>query len=130
MRISGNRAVQGQILSCRCSFLGHAEQPTPSHRREHVSAASAQVNGLIVPSVGKVVQQPLIEKILQLGQRPRAGHVGAAQRRVRPGALVTRRISRDLVPVEVSVSASMTSRAAATSRASARPVASRARTAR
>ena len=55
MRISGNRAVQGQILSCRCSFLGHAEQPTPSHRREHVSAASAQVNGVIVASVvGKI----------------------------------------------------------------------------
>ena len=54
MRISGNRAVQGQILSCRCSFLGHAEQPTPSHRREHVSAA-AQVNAVIVASaVGKV----------------------------------------------------------------------------
>ena len=51
MRISGNRAVQEQILSCRCSFLGHAEQPTPSHRREHVSAASAQVNGVIVASV-------------------------------------------------------------------------------
>jgi hypothetical protein len=55
MRISGNRAVQGQTLNCRCSFLGHTEQPTPSHRRQHVSAASAQVNGVIMASVvGKI----------------------------------------------------------------------------
>ena len=67
MRISGNRAVQEQVLSCRCSFLGHAEQPTPSHRREHVSAASAQVNGVIVASaVGKVDGNPLADDRLQL----------------------------------------------------------------
>ena len=53
--ISGNRAVQGQTLNCRCSFLRHTEQPTPSHRREHVSVASAQVNGVIMASVvGKI----------------------------------------------------------------------------
>ena len=46
--------VLGQ-LGCRCSLWRHADQPTPSHRREHVRHASAQVNGVIVASaVGKI----------------------------------------------------------------------------
>ena len=51
---SGDQRRSRAVLSCRCSVLD-TPTPTPSHRREHVSAASAQVNGVIVASVvGKI----------------------------------------------------------------------------